>query len=93
MNAEVAVSFAVVAAEEAALAWFLANVSTDPVIPEDDKLIVSEVLTDVLAQSSIGNDVASPLTTPNSQTVEVINLKTYEYTLNINLVQQKMNSS
>jgi len=63
--------------------YTVANVSNDPIIPPDDVLIVSEVLTEVINQTSAGNDVASPLTTPNSQTVEVINLKTYTYTLNI----------
>jgi len=63
--------------------YTIADVSTDSVIPPDDKITVSNVLAEILAQSSIGNDVASPLTTPNSQTVQVINLKTYVYTLNI----------
>ena len=63
--------------------YAVSNVSTDTVIPADDKSIVTAVLVEVLAQSSVGTDVASPLTTPNSQTVEVINLKTYTYRLNI----------
>jgi hypothetical protein len=63
--------------------YTVANLSTDPVIPSDDKITVAAVLNEVLAQSSIGNDVASPLTTADSQTIEVINLKTYTYTVNI----------
>jgi len=63
--------------------YTISNLSTDTVIPPDDKLIVAAVLTEITNQSSIGSDVASPLTTPNSQTIEVINLKTYTYTLNI----------
>lgn len=59
------------------------NLNNDPVIPSDDIPIVSAVLSEVIAQSSAGNDVQSPLTTPNSQTIEVINLKTYTYTVNI----------
>lgn len=59
------------------------NLNNDPVIPADDIPIVSSVLSEVMAQSSIGDDVESPLTTPNSQTIEVINLKTYTYTVNI----------
>jgi len=59
------------------------NVSTDTVIPDDDIPIVSAVLTEIINQTSADDDVASPLTTPNSQTVEVINLKTYTYTLNV----------
>jgi hypothetical protein len=63
--------------------YTVANLVTDPVIPSEDIPIVSAVLNEVLAQSSIGNDVASPLTAANSQTIEVINLKTYTYTVNI----------
>jgi hypothetical protein len=63
--------------------YTISNVSTDTTIPTDDKSIVIAVLTEILSQSSVGTDVASPLTTPNSQTVEVINLKNYVYRLNI----------
>jgi hypothetical protein len=63
--------------------YTISDVTSDNVIPPDDKEIVSNVLAEIIAQSSIGNDVASPLTTTNSQTVEVINLKTYTYTLNV----------
>jgi len=63
--------------------YTIANVSTDPVIPSDDKSIVTAVLNEVVAQTSINQDVASPLTTANSQTVEVINLKTYTYRMNV----------
>jgi hypothetical protein len=63
--------------------YTVSNLSTDPVIPPEDKVTVSSVLTEIISQSSAGNDVASPLTTANSQTIEVINLKTYTYTLNI----------
>lgn len=63
--------------------YTVSNVATDTVIPADDIPTINGVLTEVLAQSSIGQDVASPLTTPNSQTVEVINLKKYIYTMNV----------
>jgi len=63
--------------------YTVSNVSTDPTIPTEDKSTVTSVLTEILSQSSVGTDVASPLTTPNSQTVEVINLKNYVYRLNI----------
>jgi hypothetical protein len=63
--------------------YTIANLSNDPVVPSDDIPIVSAVLTEVINQTSTGHDVASPLTTPNSQTVEIINLKTYTYTVNI----------
>ena len=63
--------------------YTIANVSTDTVIPTEDKATVTAVLSEVIAQTSANQDVASPLTTANSQTVEVINLKTYTYTLQI----------
>jgi len=63
--------------------YTIANVSTDTVIPSDDKSIVTNVLNEIIAQTSINKDVASPLTTVNSQTVEVVNLKTYTYTMNV----------
>ena len=63
--------------------YTIANLATDQIIPPDDIPIVSAVLTEVVAQASAGRDVADPLTTANSQTVQVINLKTYTYRLNI----------
>ena len=63
--------------------YTIANVSTDTVIPTDDKTIVTNVLNEIIAQTSINKDVVSPLTTANSQTVEVVNLKTYTYTMNV----------
>jgi hypothetical protein len=63
--------------------YTITNVSTDTVIPPDDVAIVTAVLNEVKAQTIAGHDVASPLTTVNSQTVEVINLKTYTYTVQI----------
>lgn len=63
--------------------YMIANVSTDTVIPSDDKSIVTNVLNEIIAQTSINKNVASPLTTVNSQTVEVVNLKTYSYTMNV----------
>ena len=63
--------------------YTITNVSTDPIIPTEDKSAVSAALAEILGQSSVGTDVASPLTTPTIQTVEVINLKTYTYTVNI----------
>jgi len=59
------------------------NVPTNQVIQDDDKSIVSAVLTEVFAQTVANQDVASPLTTPNSQTIQVINLKTYLYTMTV----------
>ena len=59
------------------------NLSTDTVVPSEDIPIVSLALTEIISQTSTGRDVASPLTTVNIQTVQVINLKTYTYTVNI----------
>ena len=63
--------------------YTIPNLSADTIIPSEDIPIVSAILTEVIAQTSIGHDVASPLTTVNSQTIQVINLKTYNYTLQI----------
>ena len=63
--------------------YTIANVSSDTVIPSDDISIVTAVLNEIITQTSANQDVASPLTTVNSQTVEVINLKTYTYTMNV----------
>jgi hypothetical protein len=63
--------------------YVVSNVSTDPVIPTEDKATVTAVLSEIIAQTSTNRDVASPLTTANSQTVEVINLKTYTYRMNV----------
>ena len=63
--------------------YTVSNVSTDTVIPVDDKAALNAVLSEILSYSSVGNNVINILTTPTIQTVKVINLKTYTYTLNV----------
>lgn len=59
------------------------NIGTDLVIPQDDKAAVITVLNEILNNTTIGNDVPSPLTTQTINTVKIINLKLYSYTVTI----------
>jgi hypothetical protein len=58
-------------------------IANDPVIPANDKAALIAVSTEILNNTTISNDVNSPLTTPTIQTVKVINLKLYSYTVTI----------
>lgn len=62
----------------------LALIGSDGVIPTDDKTALSSVVTEILNKTTISTDVVSPLVTSTIQTVKVINLKIYSYTVTIN---------
>jgi hypothetical protein len=62
----------------------LALITNDGVIPTDDKTALINVVTEILNKTTISADVASPLVTSTIQTVKVINLKIYSYTVIIN---------
>jgi len=62
----------------------LSLITGDGVIPTDDKTALTTVITEIINQTRISADVASPLTTTTIQTVKVINLKIYSYTVRIN---------
>jgi hypothetical protein len=62
----------------------LALITSDGIIPADDKTALISVVTEILNKTTISADVISPLTTSTIQTVKVINLKIYSYTVTIN---------
>ena len=64
--------------------YAIADVVTDALIPNEDKPILIQLLPEIITYTSTGADVPSPLTTNNVNTVKVINLKLYSYTLQIN---------
>jgi len=63
--------------------YTVTDISTDTTVPAEDVSIVTATLAEIDSYASAGNDVPSTLTTPNCQTVQVINLKSYVYTMNV----------
>jgi hypothetical protein len=59
------------------------NINGDTIIPPDDKAALIAVITEILDYTTISTDVISPLTTQTINTVKVINLKLYSYTVTI----------
>jgi hypothetical protein len=61
----------------------IANINADPIIPSEDKSAVITALGEILSNTTNGDDAPSPLTTPTINTVKIINLKLYSYTVTI----------
>jgi len=61
----------------------LALITNNGIIPTEDKTAIIGVITEILNKTTISADVVSPLVTSTIQTVKVINLKIYSYTVTI----------